>query len=125
MFVQGLDHFTIWTDDADETRRFYCDIIGLREGPRPDLGFAGLWFYAGEHPVVHVNFGEDVSRGPAGAFDHVAFRGVGDPKALTERLERAGVRCTSQVVGNGIRQVFCADPQGVQVEFNFPPDPSR
>lgn len=124
MFVRGLDHFTVWTDDADETRRFYCDVLGLREGPRPDLGFSGMWLYAGDHPVVHVNFAEDVRREPVGAFDHVAFQGTGDPQALIERLGRQGVRCTSQVVGNGIRQVFCADPHGVRVEFNFPPAPA-
>jgi catechol 2,3-dioxygenase-like lactoylglutathione lyase family enzyme len=125
MYVQGLDHFTIWTDDADRTRHFYCDIIGLREGARPNLGFPGIWLYSGDHPVVHVNIGQDVGHKPTGAFDHIAFRGMGDPQPLVERLGREGVDVKAQTVANGIRQVFCADPHGVRVEFNFPPADGR
>jgi catechol 2,3-dioxygenase-like lactoylglutathione lyase family enzyme len=121
MYVQGLDHFTIWTDDADRTRHFYCDIIGLHDGPRPDLGFPGLWLYSADHPVVHVYIGQEVSRERTGAFDHIAFRGTGDPAPLVERLKQEGVEHKFQTVANGIRQVFCVDPHGVRVEFNFPP----
>jgi catechol 2,3-dioxygenase-like lactoylglutathione lyase family enzyme len=33
----------VLTDDLDVTRDFYRDALGLREGPRPPLGFpAGL-----------------------------------------------------------------------------------
>ena len=74
-----------------------------------------------QRPVVHVNIGESVNRVPAGAFDHVAFRGVGDPEPLVERLKAEGIAHKTNVVANGIRQVFCSDPHGVNVEFNFPP----
>ncbi len=121
MFTAGLDHFTIWSDDAGQTRHFYCDILGLTEGQRPPLGFPGMWLYSANYPVVHVNLGDNVNRKPEGAFDHVAFKGVGDPAPLVERLEREGIAYKSQTVANGIRQVFCADPHGVKVEFNFPP----
>lgn len=121
MFTQGLDHFTIWTDDPAQTRHFYCDILGLTEGARPPLGFPGMWLYSDGRPVVHVNFGDNVERRALGAFDHVAFRGVGDPAPLVEKLRAEGIDHKAQTVANGIRQVFCADPHGVKVEFNFPP----
>ena len=121
MFTQGLDHFTIWTADPDATRRFYCGILGLTEGKRPDLGFPGMWLYAGAKPVVHVNFGDKLPGDGANAFDHVAFSGIGDPEPLVDKLKAEGVTHKAQTVGGGIRQVFCVDPQGVRVEFNFPP----
>jgi len=122
MFVRGLDHFNIWSTDLPSTRHFYCDILGLREGPRPPLTYDGIWLYCGEMPLVHVNVGQVDSPSSTGAFDHVAFQGNGDPHALTERLSEEGIDHSSRVVSGGVRQVFCVDPNGVKVEFNFPPE---
>jgi catechol 2,3-dioxygenase-like lactoylglutathione lyase family enzyme len=121
MFVQGLDHFNIWANDVHSTRHFYCDILGLTEGPRPKLTYPGIWLYCGDHPLVHVNIGRTESVESTGAFDHVAFQGTGDPEALIKRLSHEGIKFESRVVSNGVRQVFCSDPNGVKVEFNFPP----
>jgi catechol 2,3-dioxygenase-like lactoylglutathione lyase family enzyme len=121
MFVRGLDHFNIWATDMDATRRFYCDILGLSEGPRPKLSYPGIWLYCGGHPLVHVNIGEVPPTERTGAFDHVAFAGTGDPDLLMQRFAQNGIKCESRVVSNGLRQLFCSDPNGVKVEFNFPP----
>ena len=37
--IQGMNHFTVLTDDLDKTLGFYVDLLGLKPGPRPDLGF--------------------------------------------------------------------------------------
>src|SRR4051812_44721126 len=103
MFVRGLDHFNIWTNNVDPTRHFYCDILGLTEGPRPKLSYPGIWLYCGDHPLVHVNIGETGQVTNTGAFDHVAFQGVGDPQTLTKRLGQEGVKHEMRVVSNGIR----------------------
>jgi len=42
MATTGLNHFTILTDDVPATVRFYDDLLGLSEGPRPPLGFPAL-----------------------------------------------------------------------------------
>lgn len=123
MFIQGLDHFNIRIREADvaATRHFYCDILGLKEGPRPPLSFPGLWLYCGERPLVHVNITENEAHFETGALDHVAFQGIGDPQALSMHLGREGIKHEMGTVANGVRQIFCIDPNGVKVEFNFSP----
>ena len=39
--VHGLYHIAIKTENLAATRKFYTDIIGLREFPRPDFGYPG------------------------------------------------------------------------------------
>ena len=121
MPVAGIDHFTIITTDLAATRRFYCDLLGLAEGWRPAFDFPGAWFYAGGHPIVHIVAGRPIPGTTTGAVDHLAFRASGDPAELARRLEQNGYRAESRtVVGTGVRQVFCDDPNGVHVELNFP-----
>src|SRR6188768_4157988 len=88
MFVKGLDHFNIWASDADALKHFYCDIVGLKVGPRPPLNFPGIWLYSGDQAIIHVNLGEVPPGENTGAVDHLAFAGIGDPNDLTARLER-------------------------------------
>ena len=51
MAVAGMNHFTILTDDVDNTVRFYGELLGLEPGPRPKLKFPGAWLYAGGQPI--------------------------------------------------------------------------
>ncbi len=122
MTLEGLDHFTILTDDLDKTRRFYCALLGLREGPRPPFDFPGAWFYAGSHPVVHVVAGRPIPTYATGAVDHLAFRGSGDFGAMAERLAADGVEVARRMVpGAAVWQLFFLDPNGVRIELNYPP----
>src|SRR5262245_4354959 len=121
MPVEGVDHYTILTEDMQATRRFYCDLLGLSEGWRPAFDFPGAWLYAGGQPIVHVVAGRPIPGKTTGAVDHVAFRASGDPVELGRRLQGDGIRNEIRtVVGTGVRQVFCLDPNGVRVELNFP-----
>lgn len=54
MTIQGLNHFTVLTEDLEATRRFYAEVLGLTEGERPPFGFPGAWFYCRGQPVLHV-----------------------------------------------------------------------
>ena len=47
--IEGMNHFTVLTDDLDRSVDFYVYLIGLAPGHRPDLGFPGAWLY-GEEP---------------------------------------------------------------------------
>ncbi|MFQ5899878.1 MAG: VOC family protein [Candidatus Methylomirabilia bacterium] len=40
-------HAGITVRDLRRSRRFYSDLLGLREIPRPDLGFPGAWYAVG------------------------------------------------------------------------------
>ena len=35
MPVAAMNHFTVLSDDLEETRRFYCDLFGFKVGWRP------------------------------------------------------------------------------------------
>ena len=41
--ITGLFHVLIKTNDLQQTMKFYKDVLGLREAPRPDFGQAGAW----------------------------------------------------------------------------------
>jgi catechol 2,3-dioxygenase-like lactoylglutathione lyase family enzyme len=121
MPVEGVDHYTVLTDDVAATQHFYCDLLGLTVGWRPDFDFPGAWLYAGGHPIVHVVAGRPIPGKTTGAVDHVAFKASGDPAELSRRLTGEGIKNDLRtVVGTGIRQVFCLDPSGVRVELNYP-----
>jgi catechol 2,3-dioxygenase-like lactoylglutathione lyase family enzyme len=137
MPITHLEHFLVLTDDIEATRDFYRDVLGLAVGPRPPLRFAGHWLYAGGMPCVHIadRASYTASSTPAGIpvspraagtgpFDHAAFI-ANDFDEISARLTRHGVPAHLNVVpGNGLRQLFLHDPNGVKIELNFPPEPS-
>ncbi len=124
MALTQLSHMTVRTDDLEGTRDFYQDLLGLKAGPRPPLGFPGYWLYAGEQPVVHlVPKSNGIGGGPSadtGNFDHVAFTATGFA-ATRDRLRGRGVKFREQdVPETSIRQIFLEDPNRVMIELNFP-----
>lgn len=120
MAVAGMNHFTILTDDVDNTVRFYGELLGLEPGPRPKLKFPGAWLYAGGQPILHVVGGRPTSELKPGVIDHMAFSGK-DLAATLSALKDHGVEydCRQQV-GTGLWQVFFFDPNGAKVELDFP-----
>jgi catechol 2,3-dioxygenase-like lactoylglutathione lyase family enzyme len=119
MPVTEMNHFTVLTDDLDRTRAFYVDLLGLREGPRPPLGFPGAWLYAGERPVLHVIAGRALPPERRGVLDHMAF----SAKGLTElvaRLDEKGFEYDlRRQPESQIWQLFVTDPNGARVELDF------
>lgn len=127
--IIGLHHINLRApaELLGTLRNFYCDVLGLTEGPRPDFGSAGHWLYAGGHPIVHLSTqrpGEAV-RGPVNpaaptTFDHTAFAGT-DVAAMAAQLTRLGVRFhESRSAVTRQHQFFLQDPAGNGVEINFP-----
>jgi catechol 2,3-dioxygenase-like lactoylglutathione lyase family enzyme len=120
MAVAGMNHFTILTDDVDNTVRFYGELLGLEPGPRPKLNFPGAWLYADGQPILHVIGGRPTSELKPGVIDHMAFSGK-DLAATLSALKDHGVEydCRQQT-GTGLWQVFFFDPNGAKVELDFP-----
>ncbi len=54
MALHALEHVLVLTDDLEATRAFYCDVLGLEAGDRPELPFPGYWLYLDGVPCVHV-----------------------------------------------------------------------
>ena len=122
MAATGMNHFTILTDDVPRTVAFYADLLGLKDGYRPDLGFPGAWMYADGQAVLHVVGGRSRDVLKPGVIDHIAFSATGLDATLG-RLEAHGVEhvCRQQT-GTGFWQVFFFDPNGARVELDFAAD---
>ena len=124
MATTGMNHFTILTDDVPRTVRFYGDLLGLTDGPRPPLGFPGAWLYSGDSALVHVVGGRSRDELKAGVIDHMAFSATGLEAMLTALTARNVKHVCRQQTGTGIWQVFFHDPNGAKVELDFPPEES-
>ena len=147
MEIKRVDHYSIRTLDLETSRRFYTQVIGLREGPRPPFNFPGYWLYSGDPPTdlhnsarnygrVHLmGFDRDnpqslseyvgdrepaSAKGGTGALDHVAFAATGRD-AMIERCRRHNVEFFERAVPLlGLHQMFIKDPDGVTIELNYP-----
>jgi len=122
MNVAGMNHFTILAHDLEATRRFYGEVLGFREGYRPPLDFPGIWFYVGDHALLHVIGGRSRDELKPGVLDHMAFTAT-DLNATLRRLRALGVRFDLvKQIGSGIWQVFFHDPNNAKIELDFSPD---
>jgi catechol 2,3-dioxygenase-like lactoylglutathione lyase family enzyme len=119
--IRSLDHVNIRTADVARLVRFYEDVVGLRVGERPPLGFPGAWVYAGERAVIHL---VEVAHTPApeGALrlEHFAFAAEGLADFLA-RLERSSVPYKrSRQAGTGNVIINLNDPDGNRLHVDFP-----
>jgi catechol 2,3-dioxygenase-like lactoylglutathione lyase family enzyme len=114
-----MNHFTILTDDVPGTVRFYADLLGLADGPRPPFDFPGAWLYAGDVPILHVIGGRPSAELTAGVIDHMAFTAVGLADTLAKLAAHNIRHQCRRLVGAGTWQVFFHDPNGARVELDF------
>ena len=129
----NLGHFLIKTENLEETKDFYLKFLGMEDGYRPPFPFPGHWLYIGDTAIVHMaNFrankdekyysdqriGEtSTSTGPV---DHIAFNATGLDD-LRARLGAAGIEFSEKTLPEfGLHQVFVDDPDGVEIEINYP-----
>ncbi len=118
--IHGMNHFTITAEDRAQTLAFYCDLLGLQDGHRPDLGFPGAWLYAGgPQAVLHIYWDRPMPSTRTGVIDHMAFT-ASDLKAVKARFDAAGVKYDlRRQAGSGTWQLFSFDPNGARVELDF------
>ena len=123
MPVGLVDHFNIVIAQAqvENTLRFYGEVLGLKEGFRPDFGRPGWWLYAGKHPVLHISLKEvPPTVGPTGSVDHIALNATDWPE-MKARLERNNVAWREQRVARNAAalQVFFKDCNGLTIELDY------
>jgi catechol 2,3-dioxygenase-like lactoylglutathione lyase family enzyme len=120
--VGVLDHVNIRTRKLDETLRFYCEVLGLSQGPRPNFSFPGAWMYSEGRAVVHlvdIAPTDEVQKADSGVVHHVAFASRGFAR-MKAHLQTTGVSYKSvQVPGGELWQIFVRDPNGVMIELNY------
>lgn len=139
MPINKLAHFSVRTTEIEASRRFYCDLLGFKEGFRPPFKFPGIWLYRGgdeaDFGVVHIigidkddpeglneYLGDKGLEGLHGsaAVDHLAFL-ASDLADMHRRLRAMNLEFRERTVPSlGLHQVFVEDPSGVTIELNFP-----
>lgn len=115
-------HAGLTVRDLEQARRFYGELLGLREIHRPDLGFPGAWYGVGEHQLHLMVPPPDRPAGNpdphfVGRVAHLAF-GVPGWEAVVARLRAAGVPVRDAAPAPGYpRRVFVRDPDGNVLEL--------
>ena len=121
MTILGLHHVQINVPQArsGEARRFFEEVLGLREMPRPEslsnAGRSGVWYQCGDNEF-HVFFAPDGEFQEDRSSRHPAFL-VDDLSDLRTRLASAGVELEEAIPINGRERFFCRDPFGHRFEF--------
>ncbi|HKJ50505.1 MAG TPA: VOC family protein [Gammaproteobacteria bacterium] len=117
-----LDHINIKAprELLEREKDFFCELLGLRVGPRPDFGSFGYWLYAGDEALVHLSERAAVAKDHSqGYFDHVALRAHG----LAELLEKLASRDVEYKMAyleeRKMTQVFFRAPSNTRIEINF------
>ena len=117
----SLNHVTVRAADFERTEHFYCGLLGMSVGPRPEFKVPGRWLYLVDQPLVHV-LSQDANGAAAETqrIDHFAFRATG-LAGLEQRLRDAGqVFELKHQPATSEWQLFVVDPDGSQVEIAFP-----
>lgn len=122
--IRSLHHVARLTNRLEESRAFYCDVLGFREIPRPSLRFPGAWLYA-YGLQIHLIVDESIL-GPEGPIDtranHLAFY-TDDVGAIEALLDEHGVAYRVNIQADtGLKQIFFRDPDGHHVEVATYPE---
>ena len=132
--LKGIHHSAFRCRDAEETRAFYEDVLGLPVAAA--LAFEEEPGSGKAHPYVHIFFAlpdgnyiaffdaPDSARPehfkPAHGFDrHIAFEASG-PAQLADwkaRLDAAGIPCFGPIDHHFVKSLYMWDPNGLQVEI--------
>jgi catechol 2,3-dioxygenase-like lactoylglutathione lyase family enzyme len=119
--IQGMNHFTIVGEDRARTLDFYCGLLGLVEGYRPEIGIPGVWLYAPgtDQAILHIVWDRPMPATRTGVIDHMAFS-ASALAAVKARLDARGQAYDlRRQADSGTWQLFTFDPNGARVELDF------
>ena len=112
-----IDHINISAsiDLLAAEKRFFCDVVGLSEGFRPNFSSNGYWLYSGDKAIVHLT--ESNMRGDneqPGYFDHVAFQLTGLQTFIRRQTEMGISYTTASLDETGTTRIFLKTPAGIR-----------
>ena len=104
-------------------KAFYCDVLGLTEGPREGFTSYGFWLYLDAIAVVHLSEykaeGEPLTHATT-TFDHVSFL-CSNAAEMETRLQKHAITYTIRLIPRlNIKQLNFKDPAGNGVELSCP-----
>ena len=133
MKIKKLDHVSISTVNLEATKKFYCELLGLKVGFRPNLESSGYWLYSDKAAIIHLVETEEkldkqtsLSQGKevtsnlieTGRDDHIALT-VEDSADLVNIMKDNDVDYWDRLlVDRNLYQIFIQDPNGVIIELN-------
>ncbi len=132
--IQKLNHFAYRCKDAEETRRFYEDILGLplfhivREDHVPSTGeynpFCHLFFRMNDGScVAFFDLGDDIAPEPSpntpAWVNHLALEVATQEELVTfkKKLEAAGIPVLGVTDHHTMNSIYFFDPNGLRVEL--------
>jgi glyoxylase I family protein len=117
-----LNHVALPTADPARGVRFYREVLGFIETPRPSFSFRGAWLLKREVSVmIHLIHDEAFQPPAVGAINsrtnHLAMQ-VNDYARAVELLAAHGIAYVERVLPDyNYRQVFFHDPDGNTLEL--------
>jgi catechol 2,3-dioxygenase-like lactoylglutathione lyase family enzyme len=131
--ILGAHHVAFRCQDAEATRHFYADLLGLElaaalafdESPGGGpLRYMHLFFRMGDDRFIAFfdlpdNPRPELFRPSSGFNRHIALE-VADPSALEAgkaRLEQAGLKVEGPIDHGFVQSIYTYDPNGIQVEL--------
>jgi catechol 2,3-dioxygenase-like lactoylglutathione lyase family enzyme len=120
--VETLHHISVSVTDLERAKRFYGEVLGLKQVPRPDFDFPGAWYELGDrqlHLIVHTSPRSLRGTTEVDARDgHFAVR-VTDYEATLDHLRAHGVPILDSPVNpTPWSQIYVTDPDGNVIELN-------
>ena len=132
--IERLNHFAYRCRDAEETRHFYEDLLGLplahviQQDYVPSTGeycpYTHIFFRMGDGSfVAFFDLGDDVAAAPSpntpSWVNHLALQVPNDEAliAAKARLEEAGVPVVGITDHEIIHSIYFFDPNGLRVEL--------
>ena len=121
MAIVSLQHvqMIVPAGQAGEAKRFYGELLGLEEMPRPqslsDAGRTGAWYRIGDQEL-HLRFEERPDGEPGLSDGHPALI-TSDLDGLRTRLSADGVELEEAIPIQGRTRFFARDPGGNRIEF--------
>jgi catechol 2,3-dioxygenase-like lactoylglutathione lyase family enzyme len=111
--VTQIDHVSVVITDIDRSRRFYRDVLGLKEIQKPrTFDFVVLWFDLGNMHIHLLLKDQPDSLSPR----HFALR-VRDAKAAREHFRQHGIEVAETTPIPKADRFFVADPDGNRIEI--------
>jgi catechol 2,3-dioxygenase-like lactoylglutathione lyase family enzyme len=122
--VTQLDHVSVIVTDVERSRRFYRDILGLKEIAKPrTFDFVVVWFDLGNQHLHLLLKDRPDTLGPR----HFALR-VADVDAARIHCRDHGIATMETTPIPGADRFFINDPDGNRIEiiqWLRPYDPAR
>lgn len=115
--IKRLAHICIHTDDLAETRRFFCDVLGLEKGFEFEKEGCLFGFYIklGGQTFIEVFKGRPAD---VGNIDHIAIETDDIDQVITTLRAHDFEATDKKLGGDNTWQSWTRDPNGVRIEFH-------